>query len=411
MTRSIVLLAAASQILARQAQAVRTVQTPTAVAKHEEGPADFDTFLEHYADECTVEDMHSQKKCAVLVEPRIKPVPDGVRIEEMKPLSEEVIFNATASEADMSSLLQSRDAWFFGKKDGCDYKTFSKRFGLEDTDRNECSTTQLRDFRSGDNCAWRNVLFLYPKDDYNNAFCLRNRDLCVRLSGWYEDACSVALHRVGSVSEAMAVIKKYADNSLKHVVLGGHGTGWSLRWGSENECDEGFLCTTGVRHGLSYDFLRMLSEKMMQHGSIFTDSCHSATRNYHKWKMGGNFAQHVTDIVGKGVRVLGSTYSFENAEVKRFSQFYARIDEPDNGADKNIQTVYVKGAKCPYFAKDQHADNKGECHCPDSKPHCWATDENGKRSKCPKAGGKLSSRSFLPGCAESWAKEKCRCYA
>jgi len=405
MTRSFVLLAAASQILARQAQAVRSAQTPTAVAKNGEGPADFDTFLEQYADECTVEDMHSQKKCAILAEPKIKPVPDGVRKEDAKPLSEEVIFNATASEAEMSSLLQSRDAWFFGKK-GCDYKTFSKRFGLKDTDRKECSANQNRSFSSGDTCALRNVLFLYPKDDENNAFCLANGDLCKRLSGWYEEACSVALHRVGSVSEAMAVIKKYGDNSLKHVVLGGHGNGWALGWGPDPVCDEDFLCTTGEWYGESYSFLRMLSKKMQQHGSIFTDSCHSATQDPARLKMGMNFAQHVTNIVGRGVRVLGSRYSFASAEVKRFTQFYATIDIDDKD---DVQTVYVKGAKCPYFAKHQLADKKGECHCPDSKPRCQTTDEKGKHGKCPKARGKRSSRSFLPGCAESWAKVKCEC--
>merc|ERR550514_440740 len=47
----------------------------------------------------------------------------------------------------------------------------------------------------------KNVLYLYPGEDHNNAFRLNN-NLCSRLRDWYNSATSVHVYHVHSVSQA-----------------------------------------------------------------------------------------------------------------------------------------------------------------------------------------------------------------
>jgi len=280
------------------------------------------------------------------------------------------------------------------------------------------------------------------------------------MSVWNEHACSVHLKRTETVEQALSALAAYPDDSIKHAVLGGHGSGTYLVWGGAPEgllgvqkggygvrvgevvqVMQGFFTITALRvwitagtrgyiaevdhegdmkvifegHAqqwvqysdrwklkvlpsvsLSREFLLKLGRKMQRHGSIFTDSCLSATS-----QVTPNLASFVAQIVGKGVRVIGSEVSFGKVRVKRFHAWYAQIDTNEmSGA----QRTYQEGATCPSFSARRRPDREGNCRC---RRGARCTTDHG--NLCPAAGGQTSYTKFLPFCGESWAQERCDC--
>jgi len=216
-----------------------------------------------------------------------------------------------------------------------EFEDFMGKFGLVG---DECFGKT--NFGRGEICESGNVVWIYPKHDHNGAFCI-DESACHRLTLWSSHACSVKVWRVETLEEALQLLSRYPDNSIKHMVLGGHGDGSSIRWGGKHD---GILGLVGdekpvpmgsivrptevvpsmnnmgnrdfmpgavgyVRwidrdgdaviyidgHTISQhieaksfsklevspsgakSFLLALREKMHKHGSIFTDSCLSAT--------------------------------------------------------------------------------------------------------------------------------------
>eukprot|EP00929_Paragymnodinium_shiwhaense_P034781 TRINITY_DN18880_c0_g2_i1.p1 TRINITY_DN18880_c0_g2~~TRINITY_DN18880_c0_g2_i1.p1 ORF type:complete len:243 (+),score=14.86 TRINITY_DN18880_c0_g2_i1:489-1217(+) len=218
------------------------------------------------------------------------------------------------------------------------------------------------------------------------------------LTRTYAKACSVQLYRVQNVAEALAVASKFPDNSIRHVVLGGHGWGWGLQWGQVAGCGEGKFCA-GNR--LSTSLLEEIAKKMQRHGSLFVDSCLGATSDPDRQYLGMNLAQWVAKVVGHGIRVIGAELSFSTLRVKRYAGFYGTIKV---GYDDNVQRVYSQGARCPSWASSGTPDADGQCSCSDLE--ICTTSDNGD---CPSAKGQTSNHYFLPSCAEKWSTVKCSC--
>lgn len=278
-------------------------------------------------------------------------------------------------------------------------ETFQSRFSP--TPPESCDRNRLSNFQNRAPCLSSNVLFLYPRDDHNNAFCI-NANVCKRLMGWYENACAVRVRRISSVSHALQVLDSFLDNSIKHAVVGGHGSGWNLHWGPGNTCGQSHLCVSTSNYQASSKFIAKLSRKMHKHGSIFLDSCLSATEDKSKWSHGMNLAQWIAKNVGKGIRVFGSELSFSTVKVKRFVAWHAEIDV---GSADGVQRIITAGnGGCPFWAASQYPNHEGDCSCPSGKT---CRTESGE--KCPHSKGRDSDSYFLPMCAESWAKVSCRC--
>jgi hypothetical protein len=224
------------------------------------------------------------------------------------------------------------------------------------------------------------------------------------------------------VSSATKQLSSIPDGSLMHVVLGGHGGGWYMRWGSDR--DKGALCATRSADA----FLRALSRKMHSHASIFLDSCMSATKDderkvfnplpeYLAAKV--NLAEYVAAKVGKGVRVIGSIYSFSDNKMKiaNYHAWHASI-ELDKG--KSNSTYLASGGSCPHWAASRTPDRDGNCKCPAGKkcnsisigtaiPLLQQYRFFSKSDSCPRSLGQTSDTYFLPQCASSWSSVKCKC--
>jgi hypothetical protein len=305
-----------------------------------------------------------------------------------------MIFNHSASEASAAS----RKA---GQRFDCsesEWSSFSERFELGQ-DKPNCEATKHMNFQDADVCADQNVIFMYPYADHNNAFCI-NSNVCHRMWNWDSNACSVRMRRITSVQDAIDQLDDYSDNSLKHVVLGGHGSGGTLHWGEGKKCGVSHICVNSYS---SNALLKKISEKMHQHGTIFLDSCLSATEDEKKFHKGMNLATWVASNVGKGIRVVGSLLSFGKVRVTRFQGWHARIDVK---ARKSVERVErADGALCPSWAESSTPDEDGDCKCPGEHPTCRTTE--GK--ECPKSKGLVSNKYFLPMCAEDWANVTCKC--
>jgi hypothetical protein len=209
------------------------------------------------------------------------------------------------------------------------------------------------------------------------------------------------MRRIHSVRHALRELDQIPDDSVKHAVLGGHGSGSTLHWGPGNTCGESHLCVSTYWSN-SNNFLSKLSRKMHKHSSIFLDSCLSATTDRSLKTAGMNMAQWVAKEVGKGIRVFGSTRSFSEVKVQRFKAWHGVIDVEDEDAAQRIITA--DGGRCPRWARSRTPDHEGDCLCPDGQT-CRTSDGE----ECPHSKGRTSDTFFLPMCAESWSKVSCSC--
>jgi len=335
---------------------------------------------------------------------------------------------------------------------------FRKEFGLDDLKKKnglEGSCFNTVSFKKGEICKGEeggNVVWIYPKSDHNDAFCI-NSNVCHRLTMWSQHACSVQVLRVETVNQAWAHLSKYPDDSIKHMVLGGHGDGSTIQWGGTphgvlgvvgstkpvyvgsivspkepiTENDRifsrdfvGYVRKVGIARALIWDendltpqqisakhfpnlevkpsmvnsFFLVLGQKMKRHGTIFADSCLSANS-----KENPNIAQYIAKRVGKGVRVIGSEVSFGQVRVKSFHAWHGVIE------DDQQRVYFAEGAKCPSWAVQEQPDEKGNCRCPQGSKCKTAGNK-----ECPKSDGSLSSEFFLPSCAEeSFKPVPCSC--
>lgn len=349
------------------------------------------------------------KKCS-----NFKPLPEAVQVKQFKPLPETLpergevqVRQSFLEEAEVAEIFGvDRSATSTGisasendyECDSRQWRNFVARFSIPKDANAECNATEKLDFQDGSACREKNVLYLYPAEDHNGAFCI-NDNVCHRMNNWYSYACSVHMKRASSVKQAIRELKRFRRNSLKHAVLGGHGSGSTLRWGEGDTCGESHLC---INSATSESFLEQLSEKMHPHGSIFLDSCLSSTTDEDEKEDGMNMGEWVAKTVGKGIRVIGSMLSFGEVQVVRFAAWYAQIDVEEQS---NVQVVHLaQGARCPDWAESQSPDEDGDCKCPDST-YCELTDG----SPCPQSEGETSDIYFLPMCAESWSNVSCRC--
>jgi len=332
-----------------------------------------------------------------------------------------------------------------------EFEDFMGKFGLVG---DECFGKT--NFGRGEICESGNVVWIYPKHDHNGAFCI-DESACHRLTLWSSHACSVKVWRVETLEEALQLLSRYPDNSIKHMVLGGHGDGSSIRWGGKHDGilglvgDEkpvpmgsivrptevvpsmnnmgnrdfmpgavgyvrwigrdgdaeiyidGHRTSQGIEaKSLSKleaspsgakSFLLALRETMHKRGSIFADSCLSATST-----RSPNIAQFVAEQVGKGVRVIGSEVSFSVVRVKRFHAWHGVVE------DERQHAYYAQEAGCPSWAREQKPDGDGNCRCPEGSGCRTAGGD-----LCPKSDGTASDEYFLPSCAEEWSEETCIC--
>jgi len=268
---------------------------------------------------------------------------------------------------------------------------FAWKFGITAYAPNDQSLSQ-KNFHFGSKCKGV-VVWFYPKEDHNNAFGV-NWNVCHRLLNWAYKACGVYLYRVNSVSDAYNHLQQFSDKSIRHAVLGGHGGGWFLHWGS---AADGYL---KANDEWAKAFLTLLNQKMLRHGSIFTDSCLSATPKYNP-----NLAQYVAQTVDNGLRVIGSKVSFGPVYVTRFFAWNANIPVSNAFHEK---TYFAANAVCPMQeagVESSTPDGEGNCVCKQG----WSCKTN-EGYHCPAAGGQTSPRKFLPVCFESTALRKCSCY-
>mmetsp|Transcript_96504 Transcript_96504/g.288046 ORF Transcript_96504/g.288046 Transcript_96504/m.288046 type:complete len:457 (-) Transcript_96504:58-1428(-) len=335
-----------------------------------------------------------------------------------------------------------------------EYSDFLSMYGLAGKEKDEINAAN---FSYKTVCEKNNVIWIYPAEDPNGAFSI-NTNVCHRLTLWSGTACSVQVRRVSSVKDGVAFLNSLPPDSARHVVLGGHGTGQALAWGSgmhrvgvetdkegiplgrivkftkdfktiskvkkpvpsgsigyvgkvDNAKDvmvffDGDLGTQWVRtrdfagHQVvgspMTDLLDPLSRVLQRHGSIFMDSCLSATD-----QLKPNLAEYVAQKVGKGARVFGSILSFNKVDVQRTEAWHADIKM----SEEFVQRIYVNGqARCPLWAGNVWPGAEGNCQC---KTDFKCATKAGK--SCPSAKGQTSDVDFLPYCAEPWAEDQCQC--
>merc|ERR1712048_352237 len=111
--------------------------------------------------------------------------------------------------------------------------------------------------------------------------------------------------------------------------------------------------------------------------------------------MGG----YVRDKVGKGVRVIGFSKSFNNGEMinARYEGFHVSVSG-------GTATTFFTYTNCPSWAGATQSDSDGDCKCPSG-----STCKTNKHDSCPRSQGKWSDTYFLPMCAESWSSVRCTC--
>eukprot|EP00418_Pyrodinium_bahamense_P032451 CAMPEP_0179144136 /NCGR_PEP_ID=MMETSP0796-20121207/69408_1 /TAXON_ID=73915 /ORGANISM="Pyrodinium bahamense, Strain pbaha01" /LENGTH=467 /DNA_ID=CAMNT_0020844305 /DNA_START=3 /DNA_END=1406 /DNA_ORIENTATION=- len=114
----------------------------------------------------------------------------------------------------------------------------------------------------------RYVLFLYPMSDSNNAFAFREQ-LCERVACWQQRGYSVVFRVVASTVQARVILNQFDDRSIHHVILGGHGTATTLKWGDGTD---GKLKLNGWANNV----LLKLRAKLLLNATVILDSCSSA---------------------------------------------------------------------------------------------------------------------------------------
>eukprot|EP00928_Gymnodinium_smaydae_P080516 TRINITY_DN6419_c0_g3_i1.p1 TRINITY_DN6419_c0_g3~~TRINITY_DN6419_c0_g3_i1.p1 ORF type:complete len:467 (+),score=12.82 TRINITY_DN6419_c0_g3_i1:29-1402(+) len=227
-----------------------------------------------------------------------------------------------------------------------EWLAFLQRFGLPNHGNDKIDQYANSSFSNthGVPCVERNVVWFWTAEG-GEAFDL-DRYVCFRLFQWTFRACSVHVFRVHEVQQAYNFLKRFPDDSIMHMSLGGHGSPYLCRFGGED-------CLTFTPE--SQCFFSTVHAKMHRHGSIVLDSCSTAAACDST-----NFAKFTSISVGKGVRVLASSETIYYTEVHRFEPFYSEFDG-------RFPVVYSVGARCPSWAASKTVDRHGVCSCRDAE--------------------------------------------
>lgn len=161
------------------------------------------------------------------------------------------------------------------------------------------------------------ALFLYPRNDHNNAFRL-NDHLKYRLLALSKHY-NVKVRYIHDIDEAADLISDSKDGEIHHLVLGGHGSASSITFGhgggrakltTETEVDS------------------KLFEKLAPKATILLDSCSAGLR----------LAEYVANLA-PGRHVYGSEVTLYSSMILIDSIFPYRCTISEHGHDRTAITV------------------------------------------------------------------------
>lgn len=182
------------------------------------------------------------------------------------------------------------------------------------------------------------VLFLYPKADHNGAFAIRET-LCQRLDCWRKRGYVVVKRIVGSVIQASALLSKFEDDSLHHVILGGHGSSDSLCFGIINCLQKNEPWTAS--------FLFKLRKKLNFDGTVTLDACSNA---HDAWFGLQNFFEYVASKL-PGRQVVASKISLND-------NMWKKKDDATCLAGDQVKFIAADGSNQTAIALPEHPNCK-----------------------------------------------------
>jgi hypothetical protein len=153
--------------------------------------------------------------------------------------------------------------------------------------------------------------------------------MCYRLLEWARLYKTVRFLHVSSVTEAAAILTKYEDASIDHLVVGGHGATDSIEFNGHVSNGE-----LKVGDRLSTWFWSVARAKLTSTASLFLDSCLNAAEpsqaDDRGWKNHLMFVSHLMP----GYRVHASSISLRAAQtvVHDFLNFHVLIRNVTSGA-------------------------------------------------------------------------------
>jgi len=254
------------------------------------------------------------------------------------------------------------------------------------------------------------VVLMYPLRDPNGAFSI-NDQMCYRLLSFARLYESVTLVHFSSVPEAYDFLSAVDAGSVRHLVVGGHGTPTSLGFGP---CDT-TLCKLKAYTPSAHDFWVHARSRLNRKGRIFLDSC----LNGKFTEDGHNNARYVSSLL-PGVRIYSSQISFgsHNYVVRDFENFDLMVrDVGDNLTVKNF--VFV--GNCKTAPEHWHDVDGRDCETFANKGLCLmfgnSTSSEGIQAKdaCCQCGGGATGETteqcphFAEPVGSSGGKRLCKC--
>mmetsp|Transcript_124653 Transcript_124653/g.364039 ORF Transcript_124653/g.364039 Transcript_124653/m.364039 type:complete len:351 (+) Transcript_124653:84-1136(+) len=188
------------------------------------------------------------------------------------------------------------------------------------------------------------AMYLYPRTgDHNDAF-----SFCANAAGRSFDkvACfrllqdtehlSVWFDRVDTIEDAMGIVRSLPQGvTIRHMVLGGHGSPTELEWGDARITPG--QSKLAVDDPLTNELLDTLYSRLTTESIVFLDSCQNAKR------VDGqkNMLQHVAHRLA-GVTIYASKECFSSSDVrlKDVEDFPGKIIL-ENGRDVTARTNYM----------------------------------------------------------------------
>eukprot|EP00928_Gymnodinium_smaydae_P057220 TRINITY_DN40489_c0_g1_i1.p1 TRINITY_DN40489_c0_g1~~TRINITY_DN40489_c0_g1_i1.p1 ORF type:complete len:480 (-),score=21.17 TRINITY_DN40489_c0_g1_i1:228-1667(-) len=225
--------------------------------------------------------------------------------------------------------------------------------------------------------------------------------------------------RVGSKAVGVVQLAEVSSNSLPA------DQQWAVKTDFLERCDCPGDSLTSVQNGAvsavrsayneSVDLLRLLSEKMQQHGTIVLDSCR--TGECHDWRTMADFISH---HVAKGVRVIAPPFVLSHTYVKDFAPYNIRM-KPYGLEARDMPDLVVAStaATCPSWAlgstigrrRHRLPNAHGNCACGKHQV-CVRTDlisADDAQPGCPISNGDVSETQFLPECGDGMHQATCTC--
>eukprot|EP00929_Paragymnodinium_shiwhaense_P073544 TRINITY_DN37512_c0_g1_i1.p1 TRINITY_DN37512_c0_g1~~TRINITY_DN37512_c0_g1_i1.p1 ORF type:complete len:292 (+),score=45.69 TRINITY_DN37512_c0_g1_i1:498-1373(+) len=281
---------------------------------------------------------------------------------------------------------------------------FKKQYGLGLFSNIDCSYKD--NLTIGTRSSASNVLIFYPRYDPSRAFCIDD-NVCGRMMNWRARSSSVTLTRVRDLATMMSILGEYADNSIKHLVIGGHGTSTTLALGvkqGKKICGDTSIC---VKSGRTRVLLELVAEKMMRAGSIFLDSCLTAKKTADGDSLMDYIGRVLSSVAKKGLRIIGATESFKAVDVQVYEPFLPHVGRAAQG--NPVRVLQTEGVTCPAYAASSAPDADGLCECKPGR-RCIFLGRDGRANEaCPVGPDERSSTRFIATCGTSWASRKCIC--